>query len=611
MATLFQAILVSLGALLAPGCAQAQPALDPAAQPGRISHAIAMHGAPALPADFNAFPYADPAARKGGVLKLGAYGAFDNLNPYGVNAGSTALGLIGPVYESLFARNSDEPFSLYGLVAESIETNDARDYVAFRLNPKAHFSDGVPITAQDVLFSFNLLKAHGRPQTRAAYGLVAAATAPDPHRVRFDLTGANDRELPLILALMPVLPAHALTEKIFRDNSLAAPLGSGPYKVAEVKPGEKLVLARDPGYWGADLPATRGLANFDRVEFLYSRDDNSLFEALKAGLIDYREESDPHRWAKAYRFPAREKGEVAVEALPLGGPKGFAGLAFNTRRPLFRDPRLREALAMMFDFEWINANLLDGLFARTKSYFDESELSAIGRPADAAERALLAPFPGAVRADVMEGRWRPPASDGSGRDRAPAHRALELAEQAGWRMADGVLRRGDEICAFEIMTQTRDQERLALTFAGQLRRIGVIARVRPVDEVQFQRRRQKFDFDMTFVLWQASASPGNEQRNRWSAEAADREGSYNFSGAKTPALDAMIAALVSADTKEKFVASARALDRVLLSGFYAVPLYHRDWQWIAYRRRIGHPKTLPRFAQPLFGEALESWSLRE
>ena len=582
------------------------------AQPAgaRITHAIAMHGAPALPPDFQAFPYADPSARKGGVLKLGALGAFDNLNPYGVNAGSTAMGLIGPVYETLMARNLDEPFSLYPLVAESIETDDARDFVAFRLDPRGKFSDGAPITAEDVVFSFNLLKARGRPQTRAAFALVAGVSAPDARSVRFDLAGAHDRELPLILALMPVLPAHALTEKTFADNGLAVPLGSGPYRVAEVRPGEKLALVRDENYWGRDLPAQRGLYNFDRVEFLYSRDDNSLFEAFKAGLLDYREESDPHRWARAYDFPARTRGEVAVEAAPLGGPKGFEGLAFNTRRAIFADPRLREALAMMFDFEWINANLFDGLFTRTKSYFDQSELSAAGRPADAAERALLAPFPGAVRADIMEGRWAPPVADGSGRDRGQARRALNLAARAGWRIVDGALRRDGAPLAFEIMTASRDQERIALTFAGQLRRIGVDARVRLVDDVQFQRRRQKFDFDMTFALWQASASPGNEQRNRWSAEAADREGSYNFAGAKDPALDALIAALVAANNREDFVTAARALDRVLLSGFYAVPLFHRDRQWIAYRRRIGPPAALPRFAQPLFGDALESWSLR-
>ena len=332
-------------------------------------------------------------------------------------------------------------------------------------------------------------------------------------------------------------------------------------------------------------------------------------------MIDVRLEDDPHRWAGGYDFPARKNGEVAVESLPLGGPKGFQGLAFNTRREIFADPRLREALAMMFDFEWINANLFDGLFKRTKSFFDESELSAAGRSASAAERALLAPWPNAVRADIMEGRWAPPVSDGSGRDRALAARALALAAQAGWRLENGALRREGTPLALEIMAVSRDQERLALLYAGELRRIGVDARVRVVDEVQFQRRRQKFDFDMTFALWQASASPGNEQLNRWSAQAAEREGSYNFAGAQNPAIDAMIAALLAADTREKFVTAARALDRVLLSGFYAVPLFHRDREWIAHWRRIRHPEAIPHYANapsedPLFGDALESWSVQ-
>ncbi len=577
---------------------------------GSITHGLAMHGDPALPPDFSALPYADPNAKKGGVLKLGALGAFDNLNPYGVNAGSTAMGLIGSVYESLMARNLDEPFSLYGLIAESVETDEGRDYVTFRLNKAAHFSDGVAITARDVAFSFDLLKAKGRPQTRAAYALVKNVETPDARTIRFDLTGADDRELPLILALMPVLPAHALTEAVFAENGLAKPLGSGPYVVETVDPGAKLVLRRDPNYWGRDRRAMRGLYNFDRVEILYSRDDNSLFEAFKAGLIDYREETDPNRWASAYAFRGQKGGEVAVETLPLGGPKGMDALAFNCRREIFADPRLREALATMFDFEWTNANLFGGLFTRTKSYFDQSDLSAAGRPADARERALLAPFPGAVREDIMEGRWAPPVSDGSGRDRAMARRALALAAQAGWRLKDGVLSRDGAALNFEIMTVSRDQERLALTFAGQLRRIGVTARVRAVDEVQFQRRRQTFDYDMTFALWQASASPGNEQRNRWSAEAADREASYNFAGVRNPAADAMIAALLAAKGQDDFNAAARALDRVLLSGFYAVPLFHRDNQWIAYRRRIRHPERLPRFTQPLFDDALASWSLR-
>jgi peptide/nickel transport system substrate-binding protein len=573
----------------------------------RASHAIAMHGSPALPPDFDCLPYANPQAPKGGVLHLGAYGAFDNLNPYGVNAGSTAQGLAGPVYESLMARSTDEPFTLYGLIAQTIETDDARDYVTFRLNPAAHFSDGLPITARDVIFSFELLKTKGRPQQRAAYTLVRAIDAPDDHTVHYDLAGADDRELPLILALMPVLPAHVMTEKRFTDEGLAVPLGSGPYRVASVKPGEKIVLRRDENYWAKDLPVMRGLYNFDEVDFDYGRDDNSLFEAFKAGLIDYREETDPHRWVGGYDFPARRDGRVIVGSLPLGGPKGMQGFAFNTRRPIFADARLREALATLFDFEWINANLYSNLYTRTKSFFDESELSSSGRPASAAERVLLAPFPDAVRADVMEGRWTPPKSDGGGRDRDLAHRALALAQDAGWRLRAGALEREGRPLAFEILVVDREQERLALNYSEQLRRIGVKASVRLVDEVQYQRRRQRFDFDMAIGLWQGSASPGNEQRMRWGGDSADQEASYNLAGAKSPAIDALIVALQAARGQEEFVTAARALDRVLLSGFYCVPLFHRRAQWVATWRRIAHPASLPRYAQPLFGDVLETF----
>ena len=566
-----------------------------------------MHGDPALPPDFACLPYAKADAPKGGTLRLGALGAFDNLNPYGVNAGSTALGLAGPVYESLMARSNDEPFTLYGHIAQGIETSEARDEVIFHLDPLARFSDGAPLTARDVLFSFDLLKRKGRPQQRAAFSLVRSVSASDDRTIRFDLTGADDWELPLILALMPALPAHAMTEKRFAEEGLAPPLGSGPYVVAEVKPGERLVLRRDPAYWAANKPVVRGLYNFDEVIVDYGRDDNGLFEAFKAGLIDFRHETDPGRWRGAYDFPARRDSRVAVESLPLGGPKGMRGLAFNTRREKFADPRLREALAMTFDFEWINANLYGGLYTRTKSYFDESELSGAGRPASAGERALLAPYPGAVRADILEGLWAPPVSDGTGRDRTQAQKALALAEAAGWRLRGGVLRRDGVALVIEIMIADRETERLALHYSGQLRRIGVEAAVRVVDETQYQRRRQRFDYDMIPALWQASASPGNEQRMRWGFESADSEASYNFAGAKSPAIDAMIAALVGARSRENFVTAARALDRVLLSGFFAVPLFHAREQWVADWRRIARPAALPRYAQPLFGEVLESW----
>ena len=378
-----------LGAVLAIALAGA-PTI--AGELGPPAGAIAMHGEPALPPDFDHLPYVNPQAPKGGALNLAYLGAFDSLNPYNVKALSTAQGLIGNVYQSLMTRSADEPFTLYGLIAKSIETNAARDKVVFHLDPAAHFSDGSPITSADVVFTFNLLKAKGRPQQRAAFSLVKSIDAPDARTVAYDLSGANDRELPLTLAIMPVLSRAHIDAEHFEDQTLQIPVGSGPYRVSEVKPGERLVLERDPNYWAKDLPIARGLFNFDRIRIDYYRDATAMFEAFKAGLIDYRVEDDTNRWRNQYDFPAARDGRVIKAAIPSGLPKGVSGFAFNTRRAPFADARVREALASMFDFEWINANLFAGAYKRSEGFFDDSELSSIGRPASDRERALLAPL---------------------------------------------------------------------------------------------------------------------------------------------------------------------------------------------------------------------------
>jgi peptide/nickel transport system substrate-binding protein len=574
---------------------------------GPPAGAIAMHGEPALPPDFDHLPYVNPQAAKGGALNLAYLGAFDSLNPYNVKALSTAQGLIGNVYQSLMTRSADEPFTLYGLIAKSIETNPARDHVVFHLDPAAKFSDGAPITSADVVFTFNLLKAKGRPQQRAAFSLVKRIDAPDDWTVAYDLSGANDRELPLTLAIMPVLPRAHTDAEHFEDQTLQIPVGSGPYRVAEVMPGQGLTLERDPNYWAKDRPISRGLYNFDRIRIDYYRDATAMFEAFKAGLIDYRVEDDPNRWRNEYNFAAAKDGRVTRAAISSGLPKGVSGFAFNTRRPVFADRHVREALASMFDFEWINANVYDGAYKRSEGFFDDSELSSIGRPASDRERALLKPYPGVVREDVMAGEWHAPVSDGSGRDRAMAKGALDELAAAGYSLRDGRLvdAHGAQL-AFEILVRNRDEERLALAYARNLARIGVAANVRLVDEVQFQRRRTSFDFDMMIGAWVASPSPGNEQRGRWSSAAADAAGAYNIAGVRSPAVDAMIAAILAADTNEDFVAAVRALDRLLISGFYIVPLYYAPEQWIAYSAKLGRPDKTP-----LFGVELSSWWRRE
>ena len=573
------------------------PALGPAAAEPR--HGIAMHGEPMLPPDFQAMPYVRADAPKGGRIVFGVQGTFDTLNPYAVR-GIAAQGIAPPtalVIQGLMARNFDEPFSLYGLVAESIETPPDRSWVVFRLNPKARFSDKTPVTAADVLFTFELLKTKGKPSYRSWFGKVRSATAPDAMTVRFDLASGEDRELPLILALMPVLAKHAVNPETFEQTSFAPILGTGPYVVGEVKPGESITYRRNPDYWGVDLPITRGLANADEVRFDYYRDANGLFEAFKGGLYDVRSEDSPTRWTTGYDFPAVRDGRVVRDPIPLRTPKGMNAFVFNTRRPVFADVRVREALGLLFDFDWVNRNLFGSVYRRTTSFFEGSDLAASGLPASASERALLARFPAAVRDDILEGRWTPARGDGSGRDRDLARQALALLGTAGWEMRDSVLRNrtSGEPFAFEFLAASRVQERLALNYAQSLKRRGIAMTVRIVDDVQYWRRLSGFEFDMIQFTWNASPSPGNEQFNRWSARAADRQGSLNYAGAREPAIEAMIDAMLSARERPEFVDATRALDRVLLSGFYVVPLYNQPEQWIARSTSVRRPATVSLF----------------
>ena len=581
-------------------------------------HAIAMHGEPALPPGFSHFRYANPTAPKIGRLIQGLLGTFDNLNPFIVK-GLAAQGIRAPlvsgsnmisgyVIESLMTRGYDEPFTLYGLLARSVETDAARSYVIFTLDPAARFSDGRPVTPDDVIFSWRLLRDKGRPNHRIYYAKVVKAEAVGERAVRFDFSGGDDREFPLILGLMPVLAKHAVNAERFEDTSFAAPLGSGPYVVGHVDPGKSVTLVRNPSYWGNDLAVNRGFWNFEQIRFDYYRDANSYHEAFKTGHFDVRTETDPGRWQTAYDFPALRDGRVVKEALPTGLPKASFFLVFNTRRPVFADIRVREAIALLFDFEWINHNLFSDLYRRSASFFEGSELSAHGRPADAQERTLLAPFPGAVRQDVLDGTWSPPVHDGSGRDRTILRRALTLLAAAGYELRDTELieRRTGRPLTFEILVATRnettDEERLALLFASQLKRAGITVRVRPVDAVQFEARRIGFDFDMIQNRWDQSLSPGNEQAFYWSSAAAESQGSRNYMGVKSPAVDAMIDALLKTETRADVVATVRALDRTLMSGFYVVPMFHLPEQWIARWSHIERPA-----ATSLHGYVPETW----
>jgi peptide/nickel transport system substrate-binding protein len=582
--------------------ALAYPIGDPAVAADG-AHGIAMHGAPALPASFAHPRYANPDAPKGGRLVQGLLGTFDSLNPLIVR-GIALQQIRGYVVESLMARGYDEPFTLYGLIAKSVETDAARSFVTFHIDPAARFSDGTAVTPEDVVFSWQLLRDKGRPNHRTYYAKVAKAEVVGERAVRFDLAGSEDRELPLILGLMPVLAKHAVKAERFEDTSFEPPLGSGPYLVAAVDPGKSVTFKRNPNYWGRDLPINRGLWNFDEVRFDFYREANAHLEAFKRGLYDFRVEHDPARWQTAYDFPALRAGQVVKEMLATGLPKVTSFFLFNTRRPVFADIRVREAISLLFDFEWINQGYFFGLYRRSASYYEGSELAARGRPADARERALLAPFPGAVRADVLDGSWQPPVSDGSGRDRTMLRRALELFRAAGYEL------RGTELVeaatgrpfSFEIMVTAREDERLALLFTQSLKRAGIAARVRSVDAVQYDGRKLAYDFDMIENRWDQSLSPGNEQLFYWSSAAADAPGTRNYMGAKNPAIDAMIAALLKAERREDFVSAVRALDRVLISGFYTIPLFHLPEQWIARWTRIARPSTTS-----LSGYLPETW----
>lgn len=573
------------------------------------SHAIAMHGGPAMPADFTHMPYANPDAPKGGRLVESMLGTFDSLNPLIVRglAVQQIRGLPferGLVLESLMVRGNNEPFTLYGLLAKTVETDDARSYVTFHLDPKARFSDGQPLLADDVLFSWELLRDHGRPNHRQYYSKVAKAEALDPLTVRFDFGGASDRELPLILGLMPIVPRHATDPATFEETSMTPPMGTGPYRVTAVRPGASVTFTRNPDYWGRDLPVNRGLWNFDEVRIDYYREANGEFEAFKRGLYDFRVEPEPLRWHDGYDFAAARNGEVIRETADIKMPQPSQFLVFNTRRAVFSDIRVRQALTLLFDFEWINRNYFFGLYGRSGGFFAGSELSAYGRAPDARERELLKSFASQMSSDILDGSYRLPVTDGSGRDRTTLRSALRLLSEAGYDLDGTVLRQRatKTPLTFEILVTTRDQERIALAYSRDLKRAGIEVSVRAVDPVQFDQRRLGYEFDMLQNRWDQSLSPGNEQAFYWGSQAADVTGTRNYMGAKDAAIDALIATLLEARERPEFVSAVRALDRVLMSRFYAIPLFNVQQQWLARWNRVERPQ-----ATALMGYVPETW----
>jgi peptide/nickel transport system substrate-binding protein len=550
-----------------------------------------------MAADFPHFPYANPDAPKGGTITIGAVGSFDSLNPL-IVMGSVAASVRELQFESLMARGLDEPFTLYGLLAETIDVAADGTVVTFALNPKAAFSDRKPVTPDDVIFSFEQLKTKGRPNHRGYFEKVTRAEKISEREVRFTLRDANDREMPLILGLMPIFAKHATDDVTFDKTTLKPMISSGPYTITRIDTGRSITYSRDRQYWGRNLPVNRGRFNFDEIHCEYFRDSSVLLEEFKRGAIDLRLEEDPSNWNNAYNFGPVNDGRILKKEFDIGLPAGMTALVFNTRREVFSDPRVRRALITLFDFESINRTLYNGLFKRTQSYFERSYLSSQGKPADATERTLLAPYANAVQPEFLEGKHTFPVSDGSGHNRANQKIAFALLSDAGFVLRDGRLinaKTGSQL-AFEILANNSVQEALLVTYAHSLEPLGIKANIRIVDSSQYQKRVTSYDYDMIQNTWNASLSPGNEQLFRWSASTANSKGSYNFAGVQNPAADAMIQAMLKAGTQEEFVSAVRALDRVLLSGDYVIPLFYVPREWIAHWARLKHPPKTPVFA---------------
>lgn len=579
------------------------------------SHGIAMRGQPALPADYSHFPYANPDAPKGGKLTYGVYGTFDDLNPFDIQSIRTgARGLWDPVFgnlvfETMLKRSRDESFTEYGLLAEKVEMPDDRKWIEFHMNPKARFSDGEAVEVSDVLFTFNLLKDKGRPPYSSRMKAVEKMEQTGPRSIKLWFNDRASRETPMLFGLMPVLPEHATDVEGFGKTTIKIPIASGPYTVSEVQPGESITYQRNPDYWAKDLPAQRGFFNFDTIKVDYYRSSQALFEGFKKGLFDIYPENSPGKWRTAYDFPAANDGRIVKEEFKNKTPSGMLGFVFNTRRPQFKNRNVRKALAMLFDFEWANENLFYGAYQRTSSYWQDSYLSSFGKPASEGEKKLLAPFPGIVLPEVMDGTYVAPKSDGSGVDRKILRAALGVLRQEGYVIKEGKLVDADgKALTFEMLIagdagiSGQDIERLALSYKQSAAKLGIDIEIRLVDDAQYQARKGTFDYDMTVVRYSSSLSPGAEQIWRWGSRSKDVEGTFNFAGTSEPALDATIDALLAARNEDEFTDAVRAYDRVLISGHYVVPLYHLGESRIARWKRVSRPTQTS-----LYGPKFPTW----
>ena len=559
---------------------------------------------PKYPANFKHFDYVNPDAPKGGTLRQAGFGGFDSLNPF-INKGVPADD-IGMIYDTLTRHGLDEPFTEYGLLAEKIEKAPDNAWVRFYLRPEARFHDGQPVTAEDVKFSFDTLMSKGAPMYRGYYADVEKVEVENPQRVRFVFKQAGNRELPLIVGQLPVLPKHWWAERDFSKGNLDVPLGSGPYKVADVQAGRSIRYERVKDWWGKDLPVNRGFYNFDTLEIDYYRDNTVALEALKAGQFDYWLETSAKNWATAYNTPAVANGQLIKEEIANHNPTGMQGFIFNTRRPLFTDRRVREALGLLFDYEWANRQLFNGAYTRTRSYFDNSELASVGLPS-ADELKLLEPLRAQIPPQVFTDEYHPPVTDGSGIIREQQRRAYQLLQEAGWRVdGDQMLDSTGKPVSFEFLLAQTEFERVLLPFKRNLADLGIELVIRRVDVSQYINRLRSRDFDLIVGGFGQSNSPGNEQREYWHSSSADNPGSRNFIGLKDPAVDSLVEGLIKADSRQSLITHTRALDRVLLWGHYVVPNWHiKTWR-VAYWNRFEHPEISPKY-----DIGLHTWWARE
>jgi microcin C transport system substrate-binding protein len=568
---------------------------------------LALHGEPKYQANFQHFDYVNPDAPKGGNLTTGVIGNFDTLNPF-ILKGLPAEG-ISAVYESLLSKSLDEPATSYGLLADDLTVPQDRSWIIFHLRPQAKFQDGKAVTSEDVVWSFNTLLKKGQPFYRSYYSEVKEVKAIDAHTVKFIFKQANNRELPLIVGEMPVLPKHYWTDgkHDFTKTTLEKPIGSGPYKIQSVDVGRRIVYTRDKNWWGKDLAINKGRYNFDTLTMDYYRDPTVAFQGFLAGNIDWRQENIAKNWAQGYNHPAVAKGLIKKEEIKHGLPTGMQGFVYNSRRDLFKDPQVREALAYAFDFEWSDKQLAFGDYKRCNSYFSNSDLGAT-MPITEEEKKLLEPYKAQLPAGVFSDVYQAPKTNGNGDLRHNLRKATELLKQAGWTIQNGVLKnaKGQEF-KFELLTYSPMFDRWVLPFIGNLKKLGITANLRMVDPAQFQNRMNDFDFDMTIDLIGQSLTPGNEQAGYWSSKAADEKGSHNWIGIKNPVVDALLEKITQAQTREELQTATRALDRVLQWNFYMIPQWYFDKFRLAYWTKLGRPEANPPYGLPV----TDTWWMKQ